>query len=225
MTGSRPIQIFIVDDHPLVREWLGTLLREQPDFCVCGDSGGQPGLLTQIERLRPDVVVMDLSLPQRSGLDLIKDIRARHPSANIVVLSMHEEDSIIERALRAGARGYVTKRESTSHIVEAIRAVRDGSLYADAAVLARLTARLVDAQKTGGGPDELLSNRELEIFRRIGHGHQTRRIAAELNLSMKTVQAHCERIKRKLGLANAAELMRASVRFVERGSPDRPGSL
>ncbi len=215
-------RIFIIDDHPLVREWLGSLLREQPDFDVCGDIEGAAGAMSEIERLDPDVVIIDLSLPKRSGLDIIKELRAHRPSVLPVVLSMHEEDSIVERALRAGARGYVTKRESTGQIVAAIRAVRAGQIFANREVLARLASRIVDHQRTDpSSPDELLSDRELDVFNRIGAGHQTRRIAADLDISMKTVQAHCDRIKKKLGLTNASELARESMRWVERNAPER----
>jgi DNA-binding NarL/FixJ family response regulator len=214
-------RVFIVDDHPLVREWLANLLREQPDLEVSGQASSVAGALAAIAEAPPDVAVVDLSLQAGgSGLDLIKDLRDRHPQVAIIVHSMHEEIYYAERALRAGARGYITKRESTGQIVEAIRQVRAGRIFASAEVLARLAERMV-----GRSPSALasevgaLSNREIEVFRRLGEGHPTRRIAADLNVSIKTIQAYSARIKEKLNLASGAELVREAVRWVE-SKPD-----
>jgi len=209
-------RIFIVDDHPLVREWLGNLLRQQADFEVCGQADDPAGALAAIPRAAPDVAIVDLSLKTGSGLDLIKDLRDRHPEVAIIVLSMYEEIYYAERALRAGARGYVTKRESTTQIVEAIRQVRAGRVYASAELLARLAERMVGrAAPPPKGSITILSDREIEVFRRLGAGQTTRRIASDLGISIKTVQAFCARIKEKLGIATAPELVREAVRWVE----------
>lgn len=213
---TRRSRVYLVDDHPLVREWLAALLREQPDFEIAGTAAeASTGLAAMLED-PPDIAIVDLSLKTSSGLDLIKDLSAQLPTLSIIVLSMHEELSYAERALRAGARGYVTKRESTDRIVEAIREVLAGRFYAAPELLSRLAERMI-----GRAPSdrpmtvENLSDRELEVFRRLGAGQTTRRISDELHLSIKTVQAYCARIKEKLALANGAELVREAVRWAE----------
>lgn len=209
-------RIFLVDDHPLVREWLGQLLLGQPDFEVAGQAEEPGAALAAMLATPPDVAVVDLSLRSGSGLDLIKSMRVQLPQVHVVVLSMHEELSQVERALRAGASGYVMKRESTTRIVEAIRTVKQGAVYANPEVLARLAERMVGKRHgAAGGTVDQLSDRELEVFRRMGEGHATKRIAADLGVSMKTVQEYQARIKDKLGLADASELMRAAVRWTE----------
>jgi DNA-binding NarL/FixJ family response regulator len=208
------IRIFLVDDHPLVREWLATLLRQQPDLEVCGQAEDARQAFATMEADPPDVAIVDLSLKTSSGLDLIKELSERLPTIQVIVLSMHEEIFYAERALRAGARGYVTKRESTHRIVEAIHEVQAGRLYANAELLAKLAERIVGRnQSTQAGSVETLSDRELEVFRRLGEGQANRLIAEELHLSIKTVQAYCARIKGKLDLANAAELTREAIRW------------
>ena len=215
MTASRQ-KIFIVDDHTLVREWLANLLRQEADFEVCGQADTAAIALSGISASLPAIAIVDLSLKGGSGLDLIKDLREVSPATQVVVLSMHEEIYFIERAFRAGARAYVTKRDSTHRIVEAIRAVLAGQVYANADVLAQLTERMIGHSPTKPrGSVELLSNREMEVFRRLGEGHGTRKIATEMGLSMKTVQAYSARIKEKLGLANVSELVREAVRSME----------
>jgi DNA-binding NarL/FixJ family response regulator len=215
MSGS-PIRVFIVDDHPLVREWLGNLLRLEDDIQVCGEAEEPPTALRAMIASPPDVAVVDLSLKRGSGQTLIKDLQAQVPSTRILVLSMHEEISDVERALRAGALGYVMKRESTGQIVTAIRQVHAGRIYADPHVLALLTERMIG--RPIGSPTniaEALSDRELDVFRRLGQGHATRRIAEDLGVSQKTVQAYCARIKAKLVLPDGSQLVREAVRWTE----------
>jgi DNA-binding NarL/FixJ family response regulator len=209
----KPTRVFIVDDHPPVREWLGHLFNLQADMKVCGEAGDAAAALSAMAVDPPDVAVVDLTLQRGSGLDLIRDLRARLPETRVVVLSMHEEVSDVERAFRAGATGYVMKRESTLRIIEAVQAVRQGILFANPEVMARLAARLLD--KPSGGTSaslDLLSDRELDVFRRLGAGSSTRQIAEDLGLSLKTVQTYCMRIKEKLGLGDAAELARVAYR-------------
>jgi DNA-binding NarL/FixJ family response regulator len=217
-------RIFIVDDHPLVREWLGNLLRQQSDFSVCGQAEDAVGALAGMAPSPPDVAIVDLSLKGGSGLDLIKDLRVRYPATAIIVLSMYEEIYYAERALRAGAMGYITKRESTGRIVDAIRQVLAGRVYASAELLGRLAERMVGrAPPPPQGAMAILSDREIEVFQRLGQGHPTRKIATDLSVSIKTVQAYCARIKEKLGIATGTELMREAVRWVEaenRGEPE-----
>jgi DNA-binding NarL/FixJ family response regulator len=209
-------RIFIVDDHPLVREWLTALLHQQPDLEVSGQAEDAAGALAAMIADPPDVAIIDLSLKTSSGLDLIKSVAAQLPETKLLVLSMHEEVFYAERALRAGARGYVMKRESTECVVEAIRAVCRGQIYASAQMLAQLTERMVGrARPTMPAGVEMLSDREIEVFRRLGEGKSTRQIGEELRVSIKTVQAYCARIKGKLQLQSGAELVREAVCWVE----------
>lgn len=211
---TNSVRIFLVDDHPLVREWLGQLLRGEPGFEIVGQAEDVAGALVAIRQQMPDIAIVDLSLRGGSGIDLIKELRQTMPTVQVIVLSMHEELAQVERSLRAGAAGYVMKRESTTRIVEAIRVVRNGGVYANPEVLARLAERMVGRRNNTGSVDTL-SDRELEVFRRMGEGQATKRIATELGVSMKTVQEYQARIKEKLVLADATELMRAAVRWTE----------
>lgn len=208
------VRIFLVDDHPLVREWLAQLLRGESGFAVVGQAEDVDGALEAMRTSPPDIAIVDLSLRSGTGIELIKAMREQLPAVKVVVLSMHEELAQVERALRAGAAGYVMKRESTTRIIEAIRVVRSGSVYANPDVLARLAERMVGRRQATGTVDTL-SDRELEVFRRMGEGQATKRISVELGVSMKTVQEYQARIKDKLGLADATELMRAAVRWTE----------
>ena len=213
---SKSLRVFIVDDHPLVRERLIAALQQQPDIQVCGQAEDARSALPAMNEAAPDVAIVDLSLKGSSGLDLIKDIAEQQPRVRVVVLSMHEEVFYAERALRAGARAYVMKRESTGHIVEAVRQVAEGRLYANPALLAKLTERMLGrSQSVNLDPVETLSDRELDVFRRLGAGRSTREIADELSVSIKTVQVYCARIKEKFGLASASELVREAVRWNE----------
>jgi len=214
--SERRKRIFIVDDHTLVREWLATLIGQEAGLEVCGQADAAPPALAGMNAAPPDVAIVDLSLKSGSGLDLIKDLRTSCPSTQVIVLSMHEEIYFVERAFRAGARGYVTKRDSTKSIVEAIRTVLAGKVYARSDMLGRLAERMYNqGSAKPPGSVEILSDREMEVFRRLGEGHATRKIAADMGLSMKTVQAYSARIKDKLGLANASELMREAVRWTQ----------
>ncbi|MDB6168004.1 MAG: LuxR family transcriptional regulator [Verrucomicrobia bacterium] len=214
--NPKAITVFIVDDHPLVREWLANLLRLEPDIEVTGAAEEPATALSAMIARPPNVAVVDLSLKRGSGLSLIKDLQASLPSVRIVVLSMHEEVSDVERSLRAGALGYVMKRESTGQIVTAIRHVHAGRVYADQNVLAQLAGRMI-GRLTDASTDvaESLSDRELDVFRRLGQGQATRLIAEDLGVSQKTVQAYCARIKAKLALPDGAQLVREAVRWVE----------
>lgn len=211
---SKRRRVFLVDDHPLVREWLASLVALQPDLEVCGQAEDAPAALAAVQELHPDIVVVDLTLPRSSGLELIKDLRAQSAKLRVLVLSMHDEVTIAERALRAGANGYAVKRESSPEILEAIRAVLAGKFYASPALATQLAGRMFSgAERAGRSPEELLSDREMEVFRLRGQGHSTKEIAAFLCVSAKTVGSYDNRMKIKLGLASASELMREAVRW------------
>jgi DNA-binding NarL/FixJ family response regulator len=211
--------VFLVDDHPLVREWLTTLIQQQPDLQVCGESDSAPKALAAIERLTPSVVILDISLAEGSGLELVKAIRRISPSSIPLMLSMHDELTYAERALRAGARGYVTKRDSTRKIITAIRTVLAGRIFISEELQSLLTGRLL----AGASPEtqvSLLSDRELEVFQMLGQGKETREIADSLRLSIKTVQVYCTRIKDKFGLSGHNELLREAFRWWKGATAD-----
>ena len=210
------VKIFLVDDHPLVREWLTNLIHQQPDFVVCGESEDAPHALQEISATMPDVAIVDISLKQGSGIELIKSLKALHPDVAIIVLSMHDERLYAERALRAGARGYIMKRETAKKVITAIRQVLDGKIYMSESLAAVFAEKFVDGRLPNSGSlVEQLSDRELEVFQLLGKGCETRQVAEMMNVSMKTVQAHCAHIKEKLKLTNAAELLREAVRWHE----------
>lgn len=211
---NQKTRILLVDDHPLVREWLANLIHEQPDLVVCGEAATASKAMELIAANAPDIVVVDLSLRSGSGLDLLKNIKAIKPCTATIVLSMHEESVYAERALRAGARGYVMKREGTGQIVSSIRRVMRRKLAISEAVASSLTERFIDgAPSVSESPLEELSDRELQVFQMLGEGNETRQIAESLNISIKTGQAYCARIKEKLKLTNATELLREAIRW------------
>jgi DNA-binding NarL/FixJ family response regulator len=212
---DQKFKILLVDDHPLVREWLASLINQQHDLVVCGEAGNAQEALGYLDTESPDLAIVDLSLKESSGLELIKTMRSTHPAVAVIVLSMHDEKHYAERAIRAGARGYVMKRETTKKIITAIHQVRGGKLGVSDEVAALFAERFVDNRPRSGTPVEELSDRELEVFRLLGQGLDTRSVANNLHISIKTVQAYCARIKDKLNLANATELLREAVRWSE----------
>jgi DNA-binding NarL/FixJ family response regulator len=215
-TDSQRKRIFIVDDHPLVREWLTNLINQQPDLAVCGESESAPQASQAILASQPQVAIVDISLKDSSGIELIKDLKQCQPEVAVLVLSMHEESHYAERALRAGAKGYVMKRETTHRIIDAIHRVLEGKLYVSDAVAERITSRLVEGEPAAShSPVEQLSDRELEVFELLGQGLGTRQISERLRVSIKTVQAYCARLKGKLNLGSATELFREAIRWNE----------
>ena len=209
-------RIYLVDDHPLVREWLTNLVRQQPDFEVCGEAEDAPRALQGIAETKPDVAIVDISLKDASGIELIKNLKAFQPGLAVVVLSMHDEMFYAERALRAGAQGYIMKREATQKIIGGIRQVLAGKLYMSEQLAGVLARRFVSGRlAASASPVERLSDRELEVFQLLGQGYETRQVAEAIHVSMKTVQAYCARIKEKLNLSNATELLREAVRWHE----------
>jgi DNA-binding NarL/FixJ family response regulator len=208
--------IFLVDDHPLVREWLTNLINQQADLAVCGEAETGPEASHAILAVRPDVAIVDISLKDSSGIELIKDLKQSLPGLAVLVLSMHEESHYAERALRAGARGYIMKRETTRKVIAAIRQVLAGGLYISDEIATALATQYVSGKGVSNeSPIEQLSDRELEVFELLGQGRGTRQIAEVLRVSVKTVQAYCGRIKEKLNLSSATELLREAVRWHE----------
>jgi DNA-binding NarL/FixJ family response regulator len=208
-------KVFLVDDHPLVREWLGNLINRQPDLEVCGEAGSAPEARERISAVEPNIAVVDITLENGSGLELIKDLRVLNPNTAVVVLSMHDESLYAERAMRAGARGYVVKKEATKRILHVIREVLEGRLYVSGRFAENSGGGVREGKRAGASVVEILSDRELEVFRMIGQGIKTRDIGEALHISMKTVQVYCSRIKEKLHLADATQLMREAMRWHE----------
>jgi len=212
--------VFIVDDHPLVREWLTNLIQHQADLTVCGESESAPEAFAAITACKPDVAIVDIALKDSSGLELIKNLKGSCPEVALLVLSMHEEFHYAERALRAGARGYVMKRETTKQVVEAIRRIREGKIYVSEPLAEAMTSQYVEGKRLASrSPVEQLSDRELEVFDMLGRGMGTRHIAETLRISLKTVQAYCGRIKEKLNLDSGTELLREAIRWNDSRHP------
>lgn len=208
--------VLIVDDHPLFREGLVHLLQNERDLIVCGQTGTAAEALGLVEKLRPALVLLDISLPDRNGLELIKDLHTLRPELPVLVISMHDEALHAERVLRAGARGYIMKQEGGGKILDAIRRVLAGQIYVSGKMSALILERVAGQRPKGSrSPIERLSDREFEVFSLLGQGLATREIARRLHLSVKTVEVHRLNIKRKLGLRTATELVRYAVRWVE----------
>lgn len=208
------VRILIVDDHPLVRLGFAQLLSDEEDLVVCGEAESAAEGLRLVGELAPDLVVIDLSLKGTSGLELIKQVRSRRPDLPMLVCSMHDESLFAERALRAGAQGYIGKREAPEDLVTAARAVLAGERYLSPRFAARLEAAGLGPREDLPEPVAVLSDRELEVFELIGRGHGTREIAERLGLAVKTVETYRENIKEKLLIESAPELARRAVTWV-----------
>ncbi|MFO1511979.1 MAG: response regulator transcription factor [Verrucomicrobiota bacterium] len=216
-------KILLVDDHPLMRRGQADLLSREQDLMVCGEAGTAREAMEAIAKLKPDIVLMDMALPDKEGLELIKDIQAIHPGLPVLAMSMQEESLYAARVLRAGGRGYVMKAEGPERLVAAIRTVLSGQI----AVSPRMSAKILESVaapsgKVGGGPESKLSDRELEVMRLFGEGWSTEEIAQRLHLSPKTVDVHRMHIKEKLELKTTPEFTRFAIRWV--ASQGGPGS-
>jgi DNA-binding NarL/FixJ family response regulator len=215
-TKSASKRVLIVDDHPMMRQGLAQLIDNEPDLKVCaeGDTGAQGLDIVVAQKL--DLVLLDISLPDKNGLELIKDIRAIKPELPILIVSMHDEALYAERVLRAGARGYIMKQEGGIKLLQAIRQVLTGQIYVSDKMSARMletfSGRKADA---AASPVARLSDREFEVFQLIGQGKGTKEIADHLKLSVKTVEVHRAKIKEKLSLITATDLVRYAVRWAE----------
>jgi DNA-binding NarL/FixJ family response regulator len=213
--NAKKKKVLIVDDHPIVRQGLAQLLRQEHDLTVCGEADHGQGLPHVIAELKPDILVLDLTLKDTSGIDVIKELAPKFPDLPILVLSIHDESLYAERALRAGAKGYIMKEEAADKVVTAIREVLKGDIYVGEKLKSRLLSKALGTPKAGASPLETLSDRELEVFRLLGQGYSTRRIAERFGRSIKTVEIYRANIKQKLGLKDAAELIHCAVRWAQ----------
>ena len=208
-------RVLIVDDHPLMRQGLAQLINQQPDLVVCGEAEDVPQALRQTSEVKPDVVIVDLSLRGSDGIELIKSLRLQYARLPILVLSMHDEAIYAERALKAGAWGYIMKQEATNQVLSAVRRVLEGDIHVSHSVSSRIVQGLVGGSGISKrSPLERLSDRELEVFLKIGRGAATREIAAELRLSVKTIETYCAHIKEKLRLQSQRELIQHAIQWV-----------
>jgi DNA-binding NarL/FixJ family response regulator len=216
-------KILIVDDHPMMREGLALLIGNQPGLEVCGEAGEAGEALAKIAARRPDLVLTDIALPGKNGLELIKDIQALHPGVPVLVISMHDEALYVERVLRSGGRGYVMKQEGGKMIAQAIRRVLDGHIH----VSDKMSSKILEIfsghrADVATSPVEKLTDREFEVFELVGRGLNTKQIAEKLHLSAKTVEVHRANVKAKLKLTTMAELIRHAVRWVESQNTGAP---
>ena len=219
--ASRKSKVFVVDDHPIIRQGLGLLINREPDMIVCGAAEETQSALRAIPTVQPDVLIVDISLSGPDGLELVKTIRTHDANLPILVLSMHDEFIYAERALRAGANGYIMKQEATEKVLVAIRRILRGEMYLSDRVASKMLQQYVRGSTTARhSPVADLSDRELEVFRLVGEGHGTRQIAEELHLSVKTVETYQAHIKEKLLLRNARELVQHAIEWhlTEKGS-------
>jgi DNA-binding NarL/FixJ family response regulator len=205
--AKRKAKVLLVDDHPIVRKGLALLINQEPDLFICAEADNASKASEAIATTKPDIVLVDITLGDSDGIELIKNIKASHPDLALLVLSMHDESLYCERALRAGAKGYIMKQEATANVLTAIRRVLKGDLYLSDKMKEKFLHQLVNGQaKQTQSPLDRLSDRELEVFRLIGRGHGTRQIAEKLHLSVKTVESYRSHIKEKFNLSTPTEL-------------------
>lgn len=218
-TASQPrkYRVLIVDDHPAIRYGYAQLIDREPDMETCGEAAGVAEAIRQAEAQRPDAAVVDIILEGEDGIELVEHIKSRWPSIKILVSSSHDEETFAGRVLRAGAMGYISKREPMTKIVEGLRQVLRGEIYLSPQMTTRLLQRAVVGKPLDRNPVEALSNRELQVFEMIGQGLSTVEIAEKLQLSPKTVESHRKLIKMKLNLRTGAELSRRAFLWVEEG--------
>jgi len=208
-------KIFIVDDHPVFREGLVVLVKREADLAVCGEADTAVAALEGIKKLQPDLVLADIGLPGKSGMELIKDLQALCPEIPVLVISMHDETLYAERVLRAGGRGYIMKQEGPERILQVIRQTLAGQLYLSPKMSGRVLDAISGRNARNRPPVARLTDRELEILQLLGQGKDSHAIAAQLNLSVKTVDAHRGNIKEKLNLESGTELICFAARWVE----------
>lgn len=212
------LRIMMVDDHPIVREGMAQFLNTQPDLVLCCEASNSDEAHRLMQSCRPELVIVDISLRHESGLDLIKSLRRTHFDVFLLAMSQHDELIFAERALRAGANGYLMKQEATSHILRAIRRVLAGETYLSDAMYSRLSRRLVDPSGISSSPVAGLSEREFEVLHLLGLGYGTRQIAEKLNRSVKTIESHRASLKEKLHLDTGTDLVRFAVQMSAQGN-------
>jgi DNA-binding NarL/FixJ family response regulator len=206
-------RVLLIDDHPIVRERLAELINQEPDLMVCGEAEDAYSAMEAIDKVVPDIALVDISLKDSYGIELVKDVKAQHPQVKTLVLSMHDETLYAERALRAGARGYLTKQEASKKVIGAIRQVLSGGIYVSEKMAGVLLGRVAGEPRSDGSPVDRLSDRELEIFQLLGEGLAVREIAKRLHVSVKTVEAHRTHIKEKLNIKTSPELLRYAIQM------------
>ncbi len=213
-------RVLLVDDHPLIRQALRATISRERDLAVCGEADDRAGTLAAIEALRPDLAIMELGLKISEGIGLIQDIHDRHPKMLTLVLSMHDESLYAERAIRAGASGYISKQETPARIMQAVRKILAGEIYWSERVAAQVASKVArSVRRASGSPMDLLSERELQVFEPIGSGISTSAVAAMLHIAVSTVESYRARIKEKMNLRDAEELLQAAIRWnVARGN-------
>ena len=212
-------KIYLVDDHPLMRKGLAMTIDNEVGFEVCGQAESAEDALNEILELKPDAAVIDISLPGMNGIELVKNILHQQPNLKILIVSRHDEELYAERALRAGAKGYLMKLEAVEVLISAIKQILNGNLYLSDKIGNKLLMKMASGNSTkSDNPLDLLSDRELEVFELTGKGHSTKEIGKKLHISVKTVESHRANIKDKLHLDTGNELMRHAVRWVEGSS-------
>ncbi|MFZ1133906.1 MAG: response regulator transcription factor [Candidatus Korobacteraceae bacterium] len=207
-------KVLVVDDHPIVRQGLALLINRESDLMVCGEAEDARMAMQSIITDKPDIMVVDISLNGPDGLDLLKDIRTRYPDLPVLILSMHDESIYAERALRAGAQGYIMKQEAAEKVLVALRRILSNEIYVSERIANRMLQRYIGSPGEGR-PSSVadLTDRELEVFRLIGEGHSTRQIAEQLHISVKTVESYQAHIKEKLSLRSARELVQHAIQW------------
>lgn len=209
-------RIYIVDDHPLVRQGLSQIVANEADMEICGEAEDSPTAMKGVGEANPDAIIVDISLKGNNGLELIKNLKAIHENIPILVFSMHDETIYAQRALRAGAKAYVMKKESPSKVVDAIRKIIKGEIYVSPSVSDQVLHQIVNGPgNVSTSPVDRLTDRELEVVQLIGRGLSSREIAESLHLSVKTIESHRAHVKEKLNLRNATELVQFSVQWVD----------
>jgi DNA-binding NarL/FixJ family response regulator len=211
-------RILLVEDHQIVREGIAGIINREPDMEVCGEASDASDALRQMAKLKPDLVITDISLRGMNGIEFLKHLKAQYPALPAVVLSMHDESLYAERALRAGALAFVMKKESGDEVMTAIRKARRGEIYVNEKIGSGIFQKFLQTRRPGESPLALLSDRELEVFERLGHGRGSKEIAEELHLSAKTVDTHRSHIKHKLNLRTVPEMIQRAVQWVDRES-------
>ena len=208
-------KVLVVDDHPLVRERITELINQESDLVVCGDAEDVPQALKAVAATKPDVAIVDITLKDSYGIELIKQLKELYPDLPTLVLSMHDESMYGERALRAGAKGYLTKQEATKKVVDAIRRILGGEIYVSDKLASSLVRKVAGGKSEAGGtPLDVLTDRELEVFQLLGQGLTAREVADRLSLSAKTVEAHREHIKQKLNYKTSGELLHFAIQYM-----------